>query len=534
MNAIPGLDTSMDVSDDEGVSFSNMVVDADDDEANLEKLWAREQYEMLQQDREAAIDEIHGVKSRYDPNAFENHPQIVYQALIRFDNELNNANSSIPSELKKNYIRALRMNSSYVSSSDFRLRFLRTEFFDIRRAIERFCKCLNMLVEYFGDVGLLRQLFLSDLSKAERRLLKEGTMQLSASRDPLGRRILFFIGNVGENYSPRERNRVGMYLIFQVLAEDVTTQRNGFVTISFMTEGVRQALLKERNYMSNFFKDFFQSCPIRISAIHMCFPEELLYRLLMPLMLFIIGKLGRKNLKLHSGTAIECNYSLNSFGIRIDDIPVTYSGTTKTRQHTRWLKVRMAMDDYIEKQCINNVDGDYHHFYNSDQNIIKPFPHIQCPDINCVLFHKNGVAWDFPGNVKFRAFLNEQLTSIGYNKSSSSTNSGSARNVDIIVSPTEKERLFDRIIRLSLAQNFQFLLHDETKHWYMELNDTQVLRRYIGFAIRGHHRRASAKKCRQGEGNNTSDKQRTQPAVFTNMSENNYSCGPDGCFHSMR
>ena len=34
MNAIPGLDTSMDVSDDEGVSFSNMVVDADDDEAS--------------------------------------------------------------------------------------------------------------------------------------------------------------------------------------------------------------------------------------------------------------------------------------------------------------------------------------------------------------------------------------------------------------------------------------------------------------------------------------------------------------------
>ena len=465
--------------------------------------------------REAVHNELHGVESRYDASKHEN-PENHYRALIQFENELNNPNSGISSEQNSSYLRALSLNSSYILSSSFRLRFLRAEFFDISKAVVRFCSCLNLLVELFGEVSLLRQIFLSDLTKSERKLLKEGTMQLSPSRDSLGRRTLFFLGNVGENYHPRERDRVGIYLIFQVAAEDETTQRNGLVTIHIMSEGVHRSMTGENlPKLCKFFGSVFNSCPLRFSAIHMCFPNKLLYQLLKPVMLMTVGNTGRKFLKIHSGTTIECNYSLNSFGVRQDDIPTTYSGTIKTRQHIRWLKVRDAMDEYVEQQCKEYANRDYRLFYASDQYTINSFPHIQCPGINCVLFHKNGVAWEFPGNVKFREFLDERLS---YNNHLN--NKGC---FDVSVAPSEREGFLDRIIRLSLERNFQFLLHDDTKHWYDELKNPAILRRYIGFAIRGRQRRVGAKRQRKAWSSNDVDNntvgrnQGTRSAVFTNM-----------------
>lgn len=357
-------------------------------------------------------------------------------------------------------------------------------------------------------------------------------MQLSPARDSLGRRTLFFLGNCGENYSPRERDRVGIYLISQVLAEDVTTQRNGLVSIHLLTHEVMKTMMGESKTQSaKFFMAILESCPLRFSAIHMCFPNELLFRLLKPVMLLAIGNTGRKVLRVHSGTTLECNYILSSFGVRLEDIPTTYSGTIKTRQHMRWMKVRSAMDNFIKQQCKDNVDGDYRYFYASDKYTIQLFPHVQCPEINCVLFHKNGVAWEFPGNIKFRAFLDEQMqNNIPLNNRSSSSNLRSiGSGVDAQVISPEKEGLFDRIIRLSIEQNFQFLLHDETKHWYIELKEPDSLRRYIGFAIRGRQRRVSAQRQRQ---NTNATFTTPGQAIFTNMDgyrRNN--CSPDGCFN---
>eukprot|EP00531_Pseudo-nitzschia_arenysensis_P001338 CAMPEP_0116121494 /NCGR_PEP_ID=MMETSP0329-20121206/3727_1 /TAXON_ID=697910 /ORGANISM="Pseudo-nitzschia arenysensis, Strain B593" /LENGTH=531 /DNA_ID=CAMNT_0003615311 /DNA_START=273 /DNA_END=1868 /DNA_ORIENTATION=- len=516
--------SSMDVSGGGSSSSVDMTVEDEIDEEMIEKLWAKERYEMEVGDREATDYELHGVESRYDTSKLEN-PENHYEALILFDNELNNPDSGLSEKKKRGYLRALRLKSSYISSSDFRLRFLRAEFFDIPKAVARFCNCLNFMLDLYGEDSLLRQLFITDLTKRERKLLKEGSMQLSPTRDSLGRRTMFLLGNVGENYSTRERDRTGFYFIYQVLAEDETTQRNGLVTVHLMSEGVQKSMGGENmGEASKTFVSFFESCPLRFSAIHMCFPNELLYRLLKPIMLWVVGNTGRKCLRIHSGTRMECDYSLNTFGVRPDDVPTTYSGTIKTRQHARWLKVRGAMDDFIKQQCRDCVDGDYRDFYASDKHTIKPFPYIQCPEINCVLFHKNGVAWEFPGNVAFRAFLDEQLPfNHQLNIRSPGTTQSNGSDGPI------KEGFVNRIARLSLERNFRFLLHDETKHLYNELKNPAILRRYIGFAIRGRQRRVGAKRQRQGwENSDIGDtrnnrNQGTESAVFTNMDGRDFS-----------
>ena len=76
-------------------------------------------------------------------------------------------------ELKRGHIYGTTiLKSNYITSNEFRLKFLRCEFFDITKACIRYCKNLNFVYELFGDVALLRPLQMHDLSKREIQQLK--------------------------------------------------------------------------------------------------------------------------------------------------------------------------------------------------------------------------------------------------------------------------------------------------------------------------------------------------------------------------
>jgi len=212
--------------------------------------------------------------------------------------------------------------------------------------------------------------------------------------------------------------------------------------------------------------------------MHLCFPDQFVYRLVKPLLLYVIGKTGRRVVRIHSGTQIECNYALSSCGIKLDDIPMTYTGKIKTLSHKRWMKVRKLHDEFIKQKAMTHVYGDYRNFYTMDNiHKVQQFPGVYCPEVNCVLFHTNGFAWDFPGNIKFRDLI-ESLP----NKQDEN----------------ENEDLIDTIIRISLSEKgFQFMLYDEENYWYTELVHRDEIRKYVGFALRGHLRRCKAQNQRQ-------------------------------------
>lgn len=155
-------------------------------------------------------------------------------------------------DLKRNYLRAVvELQSTYVVSEQFRIKFLRTEFFQIHQAVVRYLLCLNLLEEYFGDLALLRPILLEDLTKREQKIFKAGCRQLLPSRDTLGRRSIVNLGNFSTSIitdEPHRNNpdeattmtmndtdqlafiRIDLYFKAQVLAEDISTQRNGYVT----------------------------------------------------------------------------------------------------------------------------------------------------------------------------------------------------------------------------------------------------------------------------------------------------------------
>ena len=91
-----------------------------------------------------------------------------------------------------------------VDDEDFRLRFLRAELFDSKRAVLRFVNYFEFVHEFWGfEIVSKRQVRLSDFSKEELKFLKKGYFQLLPFRDRSGRRVVVILG---ENKSDANNN----------------------------------------------------------------------------------------------------------------------------------------------------------------------------------------------------------------------------------------------------------------------------------------------------------------------------------------
>lgn len=135
-------------------------------------------------------------------------PELISTALQKMDDEINS--ETIPLQEKQAHVRAVELHNKhcyqhgfppsneycYVCTQYFRLRFLRADRYNPQKAAIRYCKSLNVLRTFFGDVSLTRQLYLSDLTDDEIKFLMDGMVQLLPSRDPVGRRILFVFSGI--------------------------------------------------------------------------------------------------------------------------------------------------------------------------------------------------------------------------------------------------------------------------------------------------------------------------------------------------
>jgi hypothetical protein len=97
--------------------------------------------------------------------------------------------------------------TNYVDTDDFRLRFLRCELFDVRKAARRLVNYLDLIAYGLpfekGLVVLQRPITLSDLNDAEQSILRKGHLQLLPFRDRSGRRILTVVASLGIRFDPQ-------------------------------------------------------------------------------------------------------------------------------------------------------------------------------------------------------------------------------------------------------------------------------------------------------------------------------------------
>lgn len=390
--------------DDDGhLVFQNKTLDQKDRHMStvLEKVQARDLYNMNAKEREAISNEIHGVESRSVPE----NPLMVSSALHQMRREIDN---HLDQELepgkgdqalftKKAHVRGLELQSYYIQSDDFRLRFLRAELFDVSRAIIRYFRYLDVLHWLFGDKALKRPLLLSDLTKRELQYFRTGQHQLFPSRDRTGRRIFAYQLTNNSEYSFIERQRTKIY-IFDVLARDETTQKIGFVYIGLIQPS-RFKMAFNGNVLRQL-KKVAMSCPARRTAIHFCLPNSFVVNFVRALVFSIFDKQEWNVFRVHTGSPVENNYKLSSFGISPNDIPITYNGKVKTKNVGKFIQARKRIE-MLQKQQIAQLQSSGGGVTNYS---FSSCPIIDCPDHNCVVFGDKSL-YDHPANVRFRRFV---------------------------------------------------------------------------------------------------------------------------------
>jgi hypothetical protein len=94
-----------------------------------------------------------------------------------------------------------------VNEPGFRLRFLRTENFNAKKAAIRLMKFMNLMLEVFGAFALFRPIVLTDFKRNEVKILQTGWLQILPFRDRSGRKVFIWVGDAGLSYDPVLRVR---------------------------------------------------------------------------------------------------------------------------------------------------------------------------------------------------------------------------------------------------------------------------------------------------------------------------------------
>ena len=96
----------------------------------------------------------------------------------------------------------------YVDTDEFRLRFLRCELFDAKKAARRLVNYLELITgalsfESGGPVVLRRPITLADFTEEEHAMMRYGYLQLLPFRDRSGRRVLTGVASLGIRFDPK-------------------------------------------------------------------------------------------------------------------------------------------------------------------------------------------------------------------------------------------------------------------------------------------------------------------------------------------
>ena len=178
-------DTTSDEISADGSLFSNSINEGDEIwvdkskyhksrsiQATMEKIWAKELYEMNSREREDINNEIHGVRSS---RTVDETPELVSRSVVALRHHIEQRLNSIPkarvqvltATTREAYQRVLALvaqeghnNLPYIQTQKFLIKFLRASFFDVDKAGKRYFRWLDFMHELFGDIALQRSLML--------------------------------------------------------------------------------------------------------------------------------------------------------------------------------------------------------------------------------------------------------------------------------------------------------------------------------------------------------------------------------------
>jgi len=146
-----------------------------------EDLLASEMNKLSVQERSSALDDIHCVGEHQ-----EETPEIIEQSLREFDHYVKTIAAA-----NRIYCVALKQNRSYVEDQLFRLKFLRANMFNARKAVDQMMDFLHQKALYFGESKVARDIAPGDMNREVVELMRSGFFQVLKDQDRSGRVILY-------------------------------------------------------------------------------------------------------------------------------------------------------------------------------------------------------------------------------------------------------------------------------------------------------------------------------------------------------
>ena len=334
-------------------------------------------------DRSAVEEEVHGVRCM----AVQETPKLVTDGLREFDAELirikrerervnhsqrrpeeresfgNVLRNVLEPEEKDDYIyfsccknkyEEIRMQHNncqhpahpkkksdcYLNDPSVRLRFLRCDCFDVKKAVDRFVSYLDFTQLLFGDFIAHRPCRYSDFqndfdntcnhNKDELKSLLQSRLTYLPFRDRAGRRICCAVGHSNFKVDPALRLKIIMYMDW-IVSEDIETQQKGIVIIAWPSgeevpcapdkESERDNIECDANANESqgediweryirpslskrdiwFQKRGFESTPLRIASIHFCAKDTSLYHIISSFYYFGLNQDHKKRYKAQFG-----------------------------------------------------------------------------------------------------------------------------------------------------------------------------------------------------------------------------------------
>jgi hypothetical protein len=121
-------------------------------------------------------------------DAVEETPEFLEANLAKLEIELVNITKN-----KEAYLQAAAEDNGYARCRKFRLKFLRAESFDVKKAAERLARFFKEKLRLFGSELLAKDIKLSDLDKNDISCLESGIGQLLPQKDRAGRCIFAWL-----------------------------------------------------------------------------------------------------------------------------------------------------------------------------------------------------------------------------------------------------------------------------------------------------------------------------------------------------
>jgi len=440
--------------------------------ADTTKLISEELLKLNLNDRNAIYEEIHGVRTLCPD---ELSPELVDNLLKEMSTEL----CLLSPKLKSVYQQTQNLKSpSYVNERDFRLRFLRAELFNSRKAALRFANFLETALVFFGPQGLQRPIRLSDFNRQELRVLNSGRIQLMPYRDRGGRRVIVGLPSYDhDRFDHKTRAKIYFYLWF-VASEDIETQRNGIIVIIIHNPAItdvsttsskggyqKTPSIDTRTVPSvqwaSTYANYRGSLPARMCANHLCTPDTSYYQIVQAFFALMLRSEERCRMKVHVGQHTENLYELNGYGIPVDQFPITETGKIKTTNLKKWIQLRKSVES------INSNPG-------------RTFSSIiECPRSNDVVFRPSQSVMSHVGNAIFRSLVESKHY-----------------EHNIAATREAKMDITQSVINDVRRRKGRFLVWNDTT-WWTEMNNEKQIYTKIATFFRNSKVSANAKYNRQ-------------------------------------